>query len=351
MKPVYNSRDKLLRHMLNMHVRRIVSFTVGFIALALLVGAEIALISVIWREDISLLAVALVGILTAISAPFIWRLAKVITNRLLLPEIIHYKRVIRRPLLVHERQRELDAMKEQFINTASHELRTPLTTVQGYIELLCDHHDMLTSETQVEFLQKARVGCDELNLMVSNILDANLVREDVGQVHLYPILLSVAVLHILEMLNATIQGEKRSVTVYIDSNLAVCADDLRLRQILLNLISNALKYSASGTGIEISAVRDNMEVQISVRDYGLGVPPEKQQQLFDRFTRLERDLNSPVRGAGLGLYICERFVAAMGGRIWVESSGVPGEGCVFTFVLQYAVMDQAQQVEAVELPV
>jgi len=111
MKPVYNSHDKLLRHMLNMHVRRIVSFTVGFIALALLVGAEIALISVIWREDISLLAVALVGILTAISAPFIWRLAKVITNRLLLPEIIHYKRVIRRPLLVHERQRELDAMK------------------------------------------------------------------------------------------------------------------------------------------------------------------------------------------------------------------------------------------------
>jgi len=223
--------------------------------------------------------------------------------------------------------------------------------VQGYIELLCDHHDMLTSETQVEFLRKARVGCDELNLMVSNILDANLVREDVAQVHLYPILLSVAVLHILEMLNATIQGEKRSVTVYIDSNLAVCADDLRLRQILLNLISNALKYSASGTGIEISAVRDNMEVQISVRDYGLGVPPEKQQQLFDRFTRLERDLNSPVRGAGLGLYICERFVAAMGGRIWVECSGVPGEGCVFTFVLQYAVMDQAQQVEAVELPV
>jgi signal transduction histidine kinase len=94
-----------------------------------------------------------------------------------------------------------------------------------------------------------------------------------------------------------------------------------------------------------------MQVRISVRDYGLGIPSEQQQHIFERFTRLERDMNSPVRGAGLGLYICERFVSAMGGRIWVESSGVPSEGSVFSFILRCASMDQAQGAEAVELPV
>jgi len=350
MKYVYKSRDKLLRRMLNVHVRRIVSFTVGVISLALLVCVEMALISVIWREGVSLFAVALVSILTAISAPLIWWLAKVITNRLLLPGIIRYNCLVHRPLLAYERKKEVDVMKEQFISIASHELRTPLTAVQGYIELLCDHRDMLTPETQTEFLRNARVGCDELNLMVSNILDASLIRGDVAKMQLYPVSLNSAVLHVLEILDAAVQREKRSVTIYVDSNLAVYADELRLRQILLNLVSNALKYSAPGTGIEISTVQDNTDVQISVRDYGLGVPPEKQQMLFDRFTRLERDLNSPVRGAGLGLYICERFVDAMGGRIWLESSGVPGEGCVFAFVLRRAAMDQPQQAAAVKLP-
>ena len=141
MKYVYKSRDKLLRRMLNAHVRRIVSFTVGVISLALLVCVEMALISVIWREGVSLFAVALVNILTAISAPLIWWLAKVITNHLLLPAAIRYTCLAHRPLLAYERKKEVDVMKEQFISIASHELRTPLTAVQGYIELLCDHRD------------------------------------------------------------------------------------------------------------------------------------------------------------------------------------------------------------------
>jgi signal transduction histidine kinase len=222
--------------------------------------------------------------------------------------------------------------------------------VQGYIELLCEHYDSISPETQIEFLKKARAGCDDLNLMVNNIIDVHLVPGDVARIRLHPISLHLAILHVLEMLNATIQRERRSITIYIQSELSVYADGLRLRQILLNLMSNALKYSAPGTRIEISALRDDMDVHVSVRDYGLGVPSEKQRHIFDRFMRLERDMNSPVRGAGLGLYICQQFVNALGGRIWVESSGISGEGCVFTFILRYASLDQSQQVEVVKLP-
>jgi signal transduction histidine kinase len=195
------------------------------------------------------------------------------------------------------------------------------------------------------------MGCDDLNLMVNNMLDAHLVHGDTGKIHLRPVSLSLAVQHVLEVLNASIEGEEHSVCTSVDNSLSVLADDLRLRQILMNLLSNALKYSAPATRIEISAVQENMEVQVSVRDYGLGVPPDKHHLLFKRLMRLERDLNSPVRGAGLGLYICERFVTAMGGRIWVESSGVSGEGSIFSFVLRGASTDQAQGVVEVELPV
>ncbi len=350
MKHIGKSRDRLLGRILGANMCRVVSFILGFICLALLISVEIALVGIFWPKDISLLAVALVGISSGILAPCIWWLGRVITNRLLFPEITHSSRLVHKPSLVNERYKEIDALKEQFISNASHELRTPLTTVQGYIELLCEHYDMLTPEVRIDFLKKARVGCDELNLMVSNILDANVIHSEIAKMQLYPVSLRLAILNVLEALNATIQRERRSVTIYIESDLSVFADDRRLRQILLNLVSNALKYSVAGTRVDISAVQDNMDVHISVRDYGLGIPPGEQQHLFERFTRLERDLNSSVRGSGLGLYICDQFVNAMGGRIWVESSGVPGEGCTFTFVLRCAPLDQVQQIEVVELP-
>ena len=348
MKQVYKSADKLLWRILTMPIRRIIPFIVGLISLALLVCVEIVLMRIILREAISLLAVALVSISITISALCIWWLVKSGTNRLLVPKIIPANHLSDKPSLLHEPRKELAVLQEQFISVASHELRTPLTTVQGYIELLCEHYDDIPPETQVEFLKKARAGCDDLNLMVNNIIDVHLVPSDIARIRLHSISLRVAILHVLEMLNATIQREKRSITIYIESDLFVFADDLRLRQILLNLISNAIKYSAPGTRIEISALQDDMDVHISVRDYGLGVPPEKQRHLFGRFMRLERDMNSPVRGAGLGLYICQQFVNAMGGRIWVESSGVSGEGCIFTFILRCASLDQTQPVKAVK---
>jgi signal transduction histidine kinase len=138
---------------------------------------------------------------------------------------------------------------------------------------------------------------------------------------------------------------ERELGVEIPEGLAVMADQVWLRQILTNLLSNALKYSEPGTPVEIAASvvgepaaktrglrraqKGRDMVEITVRDHGFGVPPDQIPLLFERFVRLPRDLASSVPGNGLGLHLCRLLAERMGGRIWVESAGVAGEGSTF----------------------
>jgi signal transduction histidine kinase len=248
----------------------------------------------------------------------------------------------------YERQKELDRLKDQFIMTASHELRTPLTAVQGYIELLETYNHNLSSERRAEFIMKAHRGCDELTLLVENIMDASRVQVDTENLNLIQVTLLEPVTHITEMLEGVTRHEQRTVNVAIPADAYVMADELRLRQVLLNLVSNALKYSSPQSDIDITASMKNGNVNVSIRDRGQGVPPQDQARLFKRFVRLERDMNSPIRGAGLGLYISKRLIEAMGGRIWVESTGKAGEGSVFTFTLKRVVLTQEMSESALE---
>ena len=248
----------------------------------------------------------------------------------------------------YERQKELDRLKDQFIMTASHELRTPLTAVQGYIELLEAYNHNLSSERRAEFIMKAHRGCDELTLLVENIMDASRVQVDTENLNLIQVSLLEPVTHITEMLEGVTRHEQRTVNVAVPADAYVMADELRLRQVLLNLVSNALKYSSPQSDIDITASMKNGNVNVSIRDRGQGVPPKDQARLFKRFVRLERDMNSPIRGAGLGLYISKRLIEAMGGRIWVESTGKAGEGSVFTFTLKRVVLTQEMSESALE---
>lgn len=218
--------------------------------------------------------------------------------------------------------------------TASHELRTPLTAVQGYIELLHNYNERLSAEERASFIAKAQRGCDELTLMVGNIMDASRVEVDIQEVIMTAVPLAASVAHVLEIMDGVTRREKRRVELAIADDIVVEADELRLRQIILNLIGNALKYSQTGSPLKIWATVENQVATIRVRDYGRGVPVQDQVRLFERFVRLERDMNSPVRGAGLGLAISKQLVEAMGGSIWVESSGEEGKGSVFAFSLK-----------------
>lgn len=241
----------------------------------------------------------------------------------------------------HRRMQELDQLKDQFMVTASHELRTPLTAVQGYLELLENYHATLTSEQQREFLEKASRGCEELILLLNNVMDASRLEVEAGirPAHLERLSVREVVESIVDLILLQASQEGREIRVTISSHLMVKADPTRLRQVIRNLSVNALKYSPPGTPLSFSAhpvFTQGSCVVLNVTDYGKGIQPSDQVKLFQRFVRLERDLNSTVRGSGLGLYISRRLVEAMNGRIWIESSGIPGEGTTFCVQLPMA---------------
>jgi signal transduction histidine kinase len=225
--------------------------------------------------------------------------------------------------------------------TASHELRTPLTSIQGYLELLTAYGQSASPEQRQEFLQKAQRGSEELTLLLNNVMDASRLEIDAGirPAHLQPVQVLEAVQNVVALLEPQALKEHRTVDISISPSCTVRADPARFRQVLLNLGTNALKYSPEGSPITFSACRVNdpaPAIIISVADKGSGISPQEQELLFQRFVRLERDLNSSTRGSGLGLYISRRLIEAMGGKIWIESSGIPGEGSSFRIQFQAA---------------
>jgi glutamate:GABA antiporter len=229
---------------------------------------------------------------------------------------------------------ELDHMKDAFLMTASHELRTPLTIVQGYLELL-GLMENASLEQRREFLNKARRACDELVLIQANIMDSSRIKLETSSLHLESLQLKEVSEFVIGLFEPLIIQDQRCVEVSMDASITVWADETRLKQVLRNLVANALRYSPPKTPIAIAA-QEELEhdlVRVSVSDHGPGIPPEKQEAIFDRFVRLERDMHGTTRGSGLGLAITRQLVEAMHGTIWVESSGVDGEGSNFVFTL------------------
>lgn len=241
----------------------------------------------------------------------------------------------------YEQQRRLNELKDQFLLNVNHELRTPLTEIHGYLDLLREYHGQLDAARQATFINHAVHGCEELQCLVNNVLDA-IWGDFQGKA---PQCVDLSVATVVREVLDLFEPQKRQeyhINLEIPEMLTVRADQQYLRQILLNLFSNAFKYSLPGTSVVASAALSNIPAQeaddpsqvcICVQDAGPGIPPSDIPLLFEKFVRLKRDLVGPVRGTGLGLYISKQFVEAMGGRIWVESSGIAGRGSRFCLTL------------------
>ncbi len=239
--------------------------------------------------------------------------------------------------VAHAQLRELDQLKDAFLLTASHEFRTPLTIMQGYLELLREMDDA-SPDIRRSFLDKACRACDELVLLQANIMDASRLEVDAATLNFASMALGDICTAVIDLFEPLLLQQQRSIEVDIAPSMLIWADEIRLKQVLHNLMANALRYSPSQTPIRVTAAGEQQAgmVRVSVIDRGLGIPADKQEVIFDKFVRLDRDMYGTVRGSGLGLFITRQLVEAMGGTITVESSGIKGEGSTFSCTLPLA---------------
>jgi len=236
--------------------------------------------------------------------------------------------------LAHTQLRDLEQLKDAFL---SHEFRTPLTVMQGYLELLREMEDA-SPDLRRSFLDKAIRACDELVLLQANIMDASRLEVDAATLHFASLGLRDLCTAVIDLFEPLLLQQQCSIEVDVAPDMLVWADELRLKQVLHNLLANALRYSPPHTPIRVTATIEQEKgmVRVSVSDRGLGIPADKQDVIFDKYVRLDRDLYGTVGGSGLGLFITRQLVEALGGTITVESSGIEGEGSTFSCTLPLA---------------
>jgi signal transduction histidine kinase len=232
---------------------------------------------------------------------------------------------------------QLDRMKDEFVLTASHELRSPLTSVQGFAELLMMDRDSLTPR-QVETVEIILDNCRHLVRLLNDLLD--LARSDAGrlQVRPQPTQLGPLIEDVVRTMRAQTESSDQVLIERIDPDLPlVNVEGDRIRQILVNLVTNAHEYSPERASIEVTArVADN-GVEISVSDNGPGIPPAQLEHIFERFVRGDAGMTQRVGGTGLGLAISKSLVELHGGTITADS--VVGRGSTFTIALPTAGPD------------
>lgn len=228
------------------------------------------------------------------------------------------------------RFREAEQMKSTFVSVISHELKTPVALIKGYAGTLRRPDAAWDPETLADGLAVIEEEADRLNALIDNLLDASRIQAGVFKLERSEVDLS-------RLANKVVEGFRWQTARhefeldFPDGLPLALADEARIRQVLDNLVSNAIKYSPQGGLIRIGGWQDGPDVTVFVADQGIGIPPGEQGRLFDSFYRVDSGLRRQTKGAGLGLYLCKSIVEAHGGRIWLRSE--PGQGATFFFTL------------------
>ncbi len=226
-----------------------------------------------------------------------------------------------------EQLEHLDASRSQFVSDASHELKTPLATMKVLLESMIYQPDM-PEELRAEFMQDINHEIDRLNTIITDLL--TLTREDSQGEPLHAERFDVSALaeetvHTLRM-NAS--QKSQALTADIAPDIELLGDRSKLAQALYNLTDNAVKYTPKGGHISVTLRRDGDQAVFTVQDDGIGIPPEDQKHIFDRFYRVDKARSRETGGTGLGLSIVRQMVALHGGTVEVSSS--VGHGSTFT---------------------
>jgi PAS domain S-box-containing protein len=228
------------------------------------------------------------------------------------------------------RFREAEELKSTFVSVVSHELKTPVALIKGYANTLAREDAHWDAETLREGLQVIGEESDRLNGLINNLLDASRIQAGGFKLERGDVVLTKLAASVVESFRT--QTEKHRFVLDFPSDFpCVSGDEERLRQVLNNLVSNAIKYAPEGGEIRVGGWGDAGQVTLYVADQGIGIPLAEQGKLFQRFYRVDSSLRRSTQGAGLGLYLCRSIVEAHGGRIWLSSE--PGKGTTVFFTL------------------
>lgn len=237
--------------------------------------------------------------------------------------------------------KEIDQAKSDFVSMASHELRTPLTVINGYIDLFMsgdlgdiDKPELVQYKKVFSQIQRSTM---RLNQLVEDLLNVSRIEQGRLNLNLEKMNLSLLIEDVVGEMkeHAASRGHKLKYTpptvTFLDLPLLINGDHGKIKQVLINLIDNAIKYTKENGLIEVSIKRDRNEAIVSIKDNGLGIPKQLLPRIFEKFQRLEGSYVKDSVGTGLGLYIVKEILKSHGGRIWIDSQ--VGRGSTFSFSL------------------
>jgi len=256
---------------------------------------------------------------------------------MLIRDVTLRKEAERKLFLAKQKAEESDMLKSAFLANMSHEIRTPLNAIVGFSQIIMDED--LTREEQEQFFGYIRQNSDQLLSLVNDIIDLSklesnqlIIRESVANLN-----------QIMDEMKSLAENEKKNrekehLLVYLDNAeieevSLILVDHFRLKQILTNLLVNAIKFTPKGYIQFGYRLKDNDTLLFFVRDTGIGIPENKKEEVFHYFHQLDNSLNRANTGTGLGLAICKRLLEIMKGNIWIQSE--PSKGTSFFFTIPY----------------
>ncbi|WP_113651478.1 hybrid sensor histidine kinase/response regulator [Pedobacter namyangjuensis] len=225
-----------------------------------------------------------------------------------------------------EFRKEAERKKDEFISIASHELKTPLTSVKGYVQLLERSVSKGDTETVKKHLEKAQVQLEKLNSLIADLLDISKIESGKLKFNKQDFNVDELLDNVIEVMHQSNPGFTIKKTG--NAGCPIYGDEMRIEQVVVNFLTNAIKYAPGTVEAHLECSLANDELRISVKDFGIGMLPDQQKHVFDKFYRVE-ETSQRFQGLGIGLYISAEIIKRHGGKIGVNS--VYGEGSEFYF--------------------
>jgi signal transduction histidine kinase len=226
-------------------------------------------------------------------------------------------------------KKQIEQQKDDFISIASHELKTPVTSMKIYAQILQKHPLLATDKKASDMLTKMDLQMDRLTELVTSFTNVYKLRTGKIRLHKEHFELDKLITEVVANFQYTVSSH---VVEQIDkAKVVIFADRARINQVLVNLISNAIKYSPDADKVTVNLTKSLDKVTVSIQDFGMGIPKEEQNRIYERFFRAKEIKEGKIPGLGLGLFISSEIVKQHSGNLWIDS--IEGKGSTFYFTL------------------